>query len=399
MDGLTFRSVTMNTIHIANTSSVVGSIVTRKPLCLPEMQKETKLMNPELQTIELQWHREMKAACAGAAIFLCVFLHPGISTLILQLFNCERVAFDAEDLQTQMCFAAAREALEARRSAFLWKRPALVALAECAGNEEGNEEGSVIMTRDGRLIKGVHCYEKKDVGDKGIITMAPVTMLDDPIYSKVNQFIVQMMLVVFKLTDGASGFVVGLVVFLLQIVLLTYAMTLIIPIFRPAFLGLIQKSMRMHKKLGHNYSANSMHRNEAVQRENETRNFVRNSISNPTFSDQYHQQSQPGTAPRGCAAEAQPPQPSKRASLTQQLMALQLQQPAAVLSQLPTALLNQQLTALQPHQQPAAESSQLPTALLTQQFVALQPQQPAAVLSQLLTTLLPQQPSTALLNQ
>ncbi|KAK3276953.1 hypothetical protein CYMTET_15009, partial [Cymbomonas tetramitiformis] len=514
----------------------------------------------ELQAIELQWHREMKAACAGAAIFLCVFVHPGISTLMLQLFNCERVAFDAEDLHTQMwlwldsasecnttqwwlaaaaatftlvtyvfgfpillfvsmrrlrCYqkvrmprqvadrhvdlvqqgvwipcsendvvavqlsgsfhalkleplrpqyfswygvlnmllakkgsprgeeavtpspvpergilveagteekagglegggritketltrlarrwrvkaymqaappvdlylprhafvecggvdevscAAALEALEARRSAFMWKRPAPVALADCAGNEEGNEEGSVIMTRDGRLIKGVHCYEKKDVGDKGIITMAPVTMLDDPVYSKalgqffdpfedayyywqtveiirrllqtgivvlvgmmagenaalvfavlvsvfalllhqryspfkddsmddlalcilVNQFIVQMMLVVFKLTDGASGFVVGLGIFLLQIVLLTYAMTLIIPVFRSVFVGLTQKSMRIHKKLGQKYLANSMQYNEAVQRENETRDFDRN-ISNPTFSDQCHQQSQ-----------------------------------------------------------------------------------------------------------
>eukprot|EP00854_Cymbomonas_tetramitiformis_P024763 gene24763-30158_t len=53
--------------------------------------------------------------------------------------------------------------------------------------------------------------------------MAPVTMLDDPVYSKalgqfwgpfedayyywqVNQFMVQMMLVVFKLTDGANAF-------------------------------------------------------------------------------------------------------------------------------------------------------------------------------------------------
>eukprot|EP00854_Cymbomonas_tetramitiformis_P004917 gene4917-5999_t len=83
---------------------------------------------------------------------------------------------------------AAREALEARLPAFWWKRPAPVVQADCAGNEEGyeegREEGSVIMTRDGRSIKGVHCYEKKDAGDKGVITMAPVTMLDDPVYSK-----------------------------------------------------------------------------------------------------------------------------------------------------------------------------------------------------------------------
>ncbi|KAK3236025.1 hypothetical protein CYMTET_53813 [Cymbomonas tetramitiformis] len=519
----------------------------------------------ELQAIELQWHREMKAACAGAAIFLCVFVHPGISTLMLQLFNCESVDFDAEDLHTQMwlradsasecettqwwwavaaatftmatyvfgfpillfvsmwrlrCYqkvrmprqvadrhvelvqqgvwipcsendvvavqlsgsfhalklddlrpqyfswygvlnmllakkgsprgeeavtpspvpksgilveaeteekaeglegggritketltrltrrwrvkaymqtappvdlylprhafvecggvdeascAAAREALEARRSASLWKRPAPVALADCAGNEEGGEEGSkegsVIMTRDGRLIKGVHCYEKNDVGDMGAITMVPVTMLDDPAYSKalgqfwdpfedacyywqtveiirrllqtgivvlvgmiagenaalvfavlvsvfalllhqryspfkndsmddlalcilLNQFIVQMMLVAFKLSDGASGFEVGLVIFLLQIVLLTYAMTLIVPAFRPTFVELKHTSiMRILKKLGQNYSANSIQYNEATQQENETRNFDRN-ISNPTFSDQCQRQSQ-----------------------------------------------------------------------------------------------------------
>ncbi|KAK3271519.1 hypothetical protein CYMTET_20138 [Cymbomonas tetramitiformis] len=517
----------------------------------------------ELQAIELQWHREMKAACAGAAIFLCVFVHPGISTLMLQLFNCKAVAFDAEELHTQSwlrvdsasecdttqwrwavaaatftlatyvfgfpillfvsmrrlrCYqkvrmprqvadrhvdlvqqgvwipcsendvvavqlsgsfhtlkfedlrpqhfslsgvlnmllakkgsprgeeammpspapergisveagteekaggmegggritketlarlarrwrvkahmqaappvdlylprhafvecggmdeascAAAREALEAKRAAFMWKRPAPVALAGCAGNEEGDEEGSkegsVIMTRDGRLIEGVHCYEKKDVGDKGVITMAPVTMLDDPVYSKalgqfwdpfedayyywqtveiirrllqtgivvlvgmlagenaalvfamlvsvfalllhqryspfkddsmddlalcilINQFVVQMMLVAFKLTDGASGFVVGLVIFLLQIMLLTYAMTLIIPAFRPVFVELTQKSIRIHKKLSHNYSANSMQRNKAAQRGDVTRNLDMN-ISNPTFSDQCQQQS------------------------------------------------------------------------------------------------------------
>ncbi|KAK3240847.1 hypothetical protein CYMTET_49343 [Cymbomonas tetramitiformis] len=524
----------------------------------------SEMQAKELQAIELQWHREMKAACAGAAIFLCVFVHPGISTLMLQLFNCESVDFDAEDLHTQMwlradsaseckttqwwwavaaatftmatyvfgfpillfvsmwrlrCYqkvrmprqvadrhvdlvqqgvwipcsendvvavqlsgsfhalkledlrpqyfswygvlnmllakkgsprgeeavtpspvpksgilveaeteekaeglegggritketltrlarrwrvkaymqtappvdlylprhafvecggvdeascAAAREALEARRSASLWKRPAPVALADCAGNEEGGEEGSkegsVIMTRDGRLIKGVHCYEKNDVGDMGAITMAPVTMLDDPAFSKalgqfwdpfedacyywqtveiirrllqtgivvlvgmiagenaalvfavlvsvfalllhqryspfkndsmddlalcilLNQFIVQMMLVVFKLSDGASGFEVGLVIFLLQIVLLTYAMTLIVPAFRPTFVELKHTSMRILKKLGQNYSANSIQYNEATQRENETRNFDRN-ISNPTFSDQCQRQSQ-----------------------------------------------------------------------------------------------------------
>ncbi|KAK3248358.1 hypothetical protein CYMTET_42174 [Cymbomonas tetramitiformis] len=551
----------------------------------------------ELQTIELQWHREMKATCAGAAIFLCVFVHPGISTLMFQLFNCERVDFDAEDLHTQswlransasecnttqwwlavaaaaftivtfvfgfpillfvsmsrlrgyqkvqmprqvadrhvdlvqqgvwipcsendvvavqlsgsfyalksedlrpqlfswhgvfkvllakkssprreeamtpspasargilveagteekptgleegggeetmmpspapakgilveagteektggleggVCItketltrlarrwrvkaymqnappvdlylprdafvecggvdeascAAAREALEAKRPAFLWKRLALAALADCAGNEEGGEEGgeegSGIMTRDGRLIKGVHCYEKEDVGDKGIITMAPVTMLDDPVYSKalgqfwgpfedayyywqtvdiirrllqtgivvlvemiagenaalvfsvlvsvfflllhqrfnpfdsdsvddlalcilVNQFMVQMMLVVFKLTDGANAFKVGICLVVLQIVLLTYAMTLIIPAFRPVFLELKQKGTQIQKKLSRRYSANNMERNVAAQRENKTRNFDSNSISNPTFSAQCRQQSQ-----------------------------------------------------------------------------------------------------------
>ncbi|KAK3270660.1 hypothetical protein CYMTET_20949, partial [Cymbomonas tetramitiformis] len=89
--------------------------------------------------------------------------------------------------------AAALEALEARSPAFMWKRSAPVALADCAGDEEGDEEGSkegsVIMTRDGRLIKGVHLYEKEDVGDKGAITVVPVTMLDDPMFNKaLDQF-------------------------------------------------------------------------------------------------------------------------------------------------------------------------------------------------------------------
>ncbi|KAK3234352.1 hypothetical protein CYMTET_55390 [Cymbomonas tetramitiformis] len=249
--------------------------------------------------------------------------------------------------------AAAREALEARRSASLWKTPAPVALADCAGNEEGD---SVIMTRDGRLIKGVHCYEKKDVGDKGVITMVPVTMLDDPVYSKalghlwdpfedayyywqtvdimrrllqtgivvlvgmiagenaavvfamlvsvfailvhqryspfkndsmddlalgilVNQFIVQLVLMLFQLTDGGSGFVVGIGILLLQIMLLTYAMTHIIPAFRPVFVKLTGKSVRIQKRISRLSTFNSS------QRENENLTFDK-SISNPAFSNQ-----------------------------------------------------------------------------------------------------------------
>eukprot|EP00854_Cymbomonas_tetramitiformis_P001883 gene1883-biopygen1763 len=56
----------------------------------------------ELQIIELQWQRETKAVCIGATIFLLMIVYPGISTNMFQLFNCEGVAFDDEDLLTQM---------------------------------------------------------------------------------------------------------------------------------------------------------------------------------------------------------------------------------------------------------------------------------------------------------
>ncbi|KAK3248779.1 hypothetical protein CYMTET_41756 [Cymbomonas tetramitiformis] len=408
------------------------------------------LQSNELQTIELQWHLEMRAACAGAAIFLLMFVHPGISTLMLQLFNCEDVAFDAEDLHTQkwlkedsasecnttqwwVAVAAAAFTI----ATYVFGLPILLfvcmrrlrcyqkvqmprqvadchvdlvqqgvwipcsendvvavqlsgsfyalnsedmqtappvdfylpkdAFVEC-GSVAGSEEGSMIMTSDGRLIKGVHCYEKEDAGDKGFITMAPVTMLDDPKYSKalgplwdpfedayywwqtveiirrllqtgivvlvrmiagenaalvfavlisvlalslhqryspykedsmddlalcilLNQFIVQMVLVGFKLSDGASGFAVGLAILLLQIVLLTYAMTLVVPIFLPAFVELKHKIIRILKKLSQNNSASIVQHNEAAQREDEASN-VNEVICNPIFSDQCQQQSQ-----------------------------------------------------------------------------------------------------------
>ncbi|KAK3262014.1 hypothetical protein CYMTET_29110 [Cymbomonas tetramitiformis] len=54
----------------------------------------------------------------------------------------------------------------------------------------------------------------------------------------VNQFIVQMVLMIAKLTDESGGFVVALGILLLQIMVLTYAMTHIIPAFRPVIVGL-----------------------------------------------------------------------------------------------------------------------------------------------------------------
>ncbi|KAK3259229.1 hypothetical protein CYMTET_31759 [Cymbomonas tetramitiformis] len=60
----------------------------------------------ELQIIELQWQRETKAVCIGATIFLLMIVYPGISTNMFQLFNCEGVAFDDEDLLTQMWLRA-----------------------------------------------------------------------------------------------------------------------------------------------------------------------------------------------------------------------------------------------------------------------------------------------------
>ncbi|KAK3268806.1 hypothetical protein CYMTET_22713 [Cymbomonas tetramitiformis] len=50
---------------------------------------------------ELEWCSNLQAVCMGAALFLMMFVHPGISTTMFQLFNCESVYFDDELLNPQ----------------------------------------------------------------------------------------------------------------------------------------------------------------------------------------------------------------------------------------------------------------------------------------------------------
>ncbi|KAK3261045.1 hypothetical protein CYMTET_30032, partial [Cymbomonas tetramitiformis] len=48
---------------------------------------------------ELQWHRDMRATCTAVWFWLMMFVHPGISTTMFQLFNCERVEYTDADVE------------------------------------------------------------------------------------------------------------------------------------------------------------------------------------------------------------------------------------------------------------------------------------------------------------
>ncbi|KAK3268180.1 hypothetical protein CYMTET_23300, partial [Cymbomonas tetramitiformis] len=54
---------------------------------------------PELA--ELQWRSDMWARCLSVGLFVMMFVHPGISTTLFQLFNCEEVAYNDRNLVTQ----------------------------------------------------------------------------------------------------------------------------------------------------------------------------------------------------------------------------------------------------------------------------------------------------------
>ncbi|KAK3235671.1 hypothetical protein CYMTET_54137, partial [Cymbomonas tetramitiformis] len=48
-----------------------------------------------------RWRSDTRVACFGYALFVMMFMHPGISTVIFQVFQCESVYFDDPDLQMQ----------------------------------------------------------------------------------------------------------------------------------------------------------------------------------------------------------------------------------------------------------------------------------------------------------
>ncbi|KAK3257712.1 hypothetical protein CYMTET_33213 [Cymbomonas tetramitiformis] len=50
---------------------------------------------------EMQWHNEMWAICAGGAVFLMSFVHPGVATNMFQIFNCQKIHFDDPSLKMQ----------------------------------------------------------------------------------------------------------------------------------------------------------------------------------------------------------------------------------------------------------------------------------------------------------
>eukprot|EP00854_Cymbomonas_tetramitiformis_P011280 gene11280-13329_t len=72
---------------------------------------------------------------------------------------------------------------------WLWRQAPLpeihINFDEDDDGDAGNIGESLIVMKNGQVIKGVHCYLKEDTGDKGIIAMVPVTLLDDPMYAQV----------------------------------------------------------------------------------------------------------------------------------------------------------------------------------------------------------------------
>ncbi|KAK3233107.1 hypothetical protein CYMTET_56577, partial [Cymbomonas tetramitiformis] len=59
------------------------------------------VVKKEKEATEEKWRSNMLATCSGAALFAMMFVHPGISTVIFQLFNCEMVHYDDVTLQAQ----------------------------------------------------------------------------------------------------------------------------------------------------------------------------------------------------------------------------------------------------------------------------------------------------------
>ncbi|KAK3279711.1 hypothetical protein CYMTET_12421, partial [Cymbomonas tetramitiformis] len=54
-----------------------------------------------IETIELEWHTVTQSTCAGAALFLMMFVHPGISTTMFQIFNCDNMYYDHANMHEQ----------------------------------------------------------------------------------------------------------------------------------------------------------------------------------------------------------------------------------------------------------------------------------------------------------
>lgn len=175
-----------------------------------------------------------------------------------------------------------------------------------------------IMIIDGSILEGVHCIQQPDIGDGGVITMVPVTRLNDGDVKKVlgqfnepfedefyfwqcyemvrrmmqtgvvvlmfmafgrtvglmyalvfsilavvlhdryspykndaldslqltilvNQLLIQLMVVYLEMTESYA-LVIGVFVILVQMLLIAYGMTLIVPAFRPAMTQLSKKA-------------------------------------------------------------------------------------------------------------------------------------------------------------
>ncbi|KAK3281063.1 hypothetical protein CYMTET_11134, partial [Cymbomonas tetramitiformis] len=63
------------------------------------LTKEERL---EKMAEEHRWEQDMYSTCAGAALFVMMFVHPGINTTMFQLFNCEKVYYDDVGGQPQL---------------------------------------------------------------------------------------------------------------------------------------------------------------------------------------------------------------------------------------------------------------------------------------------------------
>ncbi|KAK3259606.1 hypothetical protein CYMTET_31409 [Cymbomonas tetramitiformis] len=54
-----------------------------------------------MEAEDLQWRASTRNSCLGAALFIILFIHPGISTTMFHLFNCQAVYNDAPSMQRQ----------------------------------------------------------------------------------------------------------------------------------------------------------------------------------------------------------------------------------------------------------------------------------------------------------
>ncbi|KAK3256288.1 hypothetical protein CYMTET_34568 [Cymbomonas tetramitiformis] len=75
----------------------------RKKAAAAEEQSGKPPGDEQDEAAELEWRGNMQAVCMGAYLFVMMFVHPAISTITFQLFNCEALYFEDPSHKQTWC--------------------------------------------------------------------------------------------------------------------------------------------------------------------------------------------------------------------------------------------------------------------------------------------------------